>query len=97
MDLDRPGILVLNEPFFPGWRAHDGARELPILRANVLFRALALSPGTHHLSLEFAPPAWRIGWWISLGTAALVFGLGILSLRKRRRSEAFVPSANTGG
>ena len=97
VDLDRPGILVLNEPFFPGWRAHDGARELPILRANVLFRALALSPGTHHLSLEFAPPAWRIGWWISLGTAALVFGLGILSLRKRRGSEAFVPSANTGG
>jgi hypothetical protein len=54
-----------------------------VLRANVLFRALALTPGAHHLALEFAPPAWRIGWWISLGTAALVLGLGVLSLLRR--------------
>lgn len=80
--LDRPGILVLNEPFFPGWRAQDGGRDLALLRANVLFRALALTPGTHHLALEFAPLAWRLGRWISLGAAALTFALGMLSLRR---------------
>jgi hypothetical protein len=73
--LDRPGILVLNEPFFPGWQARDGAHAVPLLRANVLFRALALEPGDHHLTLEFAPVAWRIGWWISVVAVALTLAL----------------------
>jgi hypothetical protein len=81
--LERPGILVLNEPFFPGWRASDGAHPVPILRANVLFRALVLGPGEHHITLEFAPPAWRAGWWISLGAAAvtLIFAAAPIVVR----------------
>ena len=84
--LDRPGILVLNEPFFPGWRALDGAREIPVLRANVLFRALVLTPGEHHLALEFAPAPWRVGGWISGGAMLVTLGLGIMALGRARRS-----------
>lgn len=83
--LERPGILVLNEPFFPGWRASDGGDVIPVLRANVLFRALALTAGEHHLALEFAPLAWRIGWWISLGAATLTLALAVVSQCRRRR------------
>jgi hypothetical protein len=76
VELERPGILILNEPFFPGWRALDGDAELPVLRANVLFRALALGVGDHRIALEFSPVAWRLGWWISVAAAVVTAGLG---------------------
>ncbi len=75
--LDHPGILVLNEPFFPGWHAHVDGRDTPVLRANVLFRALALEPGAHHVQLEFSPASWRVGWWISVAAIAIVVALAV--------------------
>ncbi len=75
--LDHPGILVLNEPFFPGWQAHVDGRKAPVLRANVLFRALALEPGAHHVELEFSPASWRVGWWISVAAIAIVIALAV--------------------
>jgi hypothetical protein len=80
--VDRPAILVLNEPFFHGWRAWDGRVEIPVLRANVLFRALALGPGRHEILLEFDPRSWRIGWWISLAALGLVGGLLVVPRRR---------------
>jgi hypothetical protein len=79
--LDEPGILVFNEPFFPGWRARADGHEIPVLRANVLFRALVLAAGGHHVELEFAPLAWRIGWWISLASTAALGVLGLIAWR----------------
>ncbi len=77
VDAAHPGILVLNEPYFPGWRAFDGATEIPVLRANVLFRALALPAGAHRIRLEFSPWPWRVGWWVSVVTL-LALGVGLL-------------------
>jgi hypothetical protein len=85
--LAAPGILVLNEPFFPGWRAWDGGTEIPIVRANVLFRALVLPPGEHALTLEFAPRAWTIGRGISLAALAVVLGLLLPWQRLTRRDR----------
>ena len=80
--MERPGILVLNEPFFPGWRARDGDIELRVLRANVLFRALALAPGTHRVVLEFSPTSWILGWWVSAVTVGVTFGLLVLGFAR---------------
>ena len=43
--LSRPGHLILADTYYPGWIAtSDGARA-PILRANAMFRAVALAAG----------------------------------------------------
>jgi hypothetical protein len=81
--LDHPGILVLNEPFFPGWRARDGAVAMPVLRANGLFRALALTPGQHEIELEFSPAAWHVGWWVSAAALAVTLVLVLATLARR--------------
>jgi hypothetical protein len=90
VQLAQPGILVLNEPFFPGWQARDGGREVPLLRANVLFRALVLGPGEHRIELEFAPISWRIGRWITVAAALTTLALAGLALGRavtaRRRA-----------
>ena len=46
-DLTGPGYVVLVDRFDPNWHARIDSRELPVLRANQLFRALHAEPGQH--------------------------------------------------
>lgn len=61
VEVDSPdgGWLVLNDIWHPWWFAQlnpgsDGL-ELEVLRANVLFRAVAVEPGRHRIRFEFRP------------------------------------------
>ncbi|MDQ1300470.1 MAG: hypothetical protein QG637_388, partial [Chloroflexota bacterium] len=49
----------------------DGAAA-PILRANLMFRAVALAPGTHEIIFSYEPVAWRTGAAISLAALAVL-------------------------
>jgi hypothetical protein len=49
------GWLVLNDVWHPWWFARVDGVEAPILRANVLFRAVAVPEGRHQVRFEFQP------------------------------------------
>lgn len=51
----RGGILVLNDVYHPWWRASIDGTPVSIMRANGIFRAVALPPGNHEIIFEFAP------------------------------------------
>ena len=51
----RPGFLVLHENAYPGWTATVDGEEQPILKANVLFQAIAIEPGDHEVRFVFNP------------------------------------------
>lgn len=55
------GWLVLNDPWHPWWSVTVDGRDAPLLRANVLFRAVALNAGKHTVRFTFRPfaAAWR--------------------------------------
>jgi len=74
--LERPGYLVILDGFDSGWRATVGGAEAPVLRANVLFRAVALAAGRHVVEWRYRPGGALWGGLISLVwlTGALVFG-----------------------
>lgn len=55
--MHRDGHLVLGERFHPYWRATLDGRPVPILRANRLFRAVAVPAGRHQVVFLFDP--WR--------------------------------------
>jgi hypothetical protein len=55
------GILVLNDVWHPWWRATIDGADTEVMRANAIFRAVAVPPGKHTVRFMFAPlrGAWR--------------------------------------
>jgi hypothetical protein len=85
------GFLVLTDAYYPGWRAYVDGDEVPILRADYLFRAVAIGPGDHAISFIFAPPSIEkgaelsaIGLLIAVGATLLGFMMPLLSRLGRR-------------
>jgi hypothetical protein len=78
---DRPGTLVVTDSWAPGWHAKVDGREVPISRADYLFRGVPVSAGTHRVEFEYRPLSWRIGWIVSL--LSLVALVGVLAWRRR--------------
>jgi hypothetical protein len=54
-DSTQGGYVVLNDPWHLWWTASLDGIEAPLLKANVLFRAVAVPPGRHRVTVTFAP------------------------------------------
>lgn len=61
VDAQSDSLLVLNDVWHPWWRATIDGTGTEILRANVIFRAVAVPPGKHTVRFTFEPlrGAWR--------------------------------------
>jgi hypothetical protein len=57
VDAAHAGFVVLNDVWHPWWTVDVDGEDAPILRANVLFRAVHVPPGRHVLTFEFEPIA----------------------------------------
>ena len=90
IDTDASGrrLLVLSDTWFPGWRAAIDGTPVPIARANVAFRAVAVPPGRHRVVFDYAPASFRIGAAISGAALLLIVGWTVLAERRRRSVEA---------
>lgn len=55
------GWLVLNDVWHPWWRAEVDAEPTPMLRANVLFRAVQVPSGRHVVRFAFHPLDGALG------------------------------------
>jgi hypothetical protein len=74
LEADAPenGYVVLADTFYPGWSADVDGRPAAIYRANLSIRAIPVGAGHHRIRLRYAPPGWRAGFAISLGSIALL-------------------------
>ena len=79
LDVDAPsaGVLVLSEVFYPGWRAWVNDREVEVLRANYLFRAVEISAGAQRVRLLFDPLSFKVGAGLFLVTAVALVGWSV--------------------
>ncbi|MEO8082353.1 MAG: oligosaccharide flippase family protein [Ardenticatenales bacterium] len=83
----RPGMmLVVNEGWFPGWRAFvtpagavaDGAGavkavEVKVYRADGMLRAIPIPPGRSSIELRYFPMSLKLGLYISFIGLVLLF------------------------
>jgi len=85
--------LVLADAFYPGWEAlirtdqgqPDAEPEkATILRANYLFRAVALPPGDHTVEFRYRPRSLQWGALISAVTLLLMLGTLLWATHRSR-------------
>jgi hypothetical protein len=74
VDVSDPGYLVILDAYHPGWRAYVDGAPAEILRANVLFRAVAVPGGRHRVRFLYRPatalPAALVSACAAVGVAA---------------------------
>jgi uncharacterized membrane protein YfhO len=74
---------VLVDAYDPGWKATVDGTGFPILRANTVFRAVAMEPGAHRVEQRYRPASVKIGMLIS--STAFVLGIAALLMRRSPR------------
>lgn len=84
---DRPGILVLSESSYPGWRVSVNREARPCLWLNVLFQGVEISPGRNEIVFEFRPQRFFTFTSVSLLSLCLVWSVFFSPLLFRRRSR----------
>lgn len=79
------GWVVLLDAYDPAWRARLDGRDVPLLRANVGFRAVAIGAGPHRIELDYRPASVVAGLSVSAAALLLVLGLGAWLLSRAPR------------
>jgi hypothetical protein len=80
-DFSRPGYVVFNDSYAPGWHAWVDGKPESIYRADGLFMAVPLSQGgRHQVDFRYEPNSFRLGVFISLLSLGL---LGFLCVAGR--------------
>jgi len=82
-------LLFLSEAYYPvGWKAFLDGKEIPIYRANYLFRAVVVPAGQHKLEMKFQPKGFYLGKNLSLAANIIVLGgLGFFGFDYWRRKK----------
>ena len=84
--LDRPAVVVFNEQHDAGWTAAIDGAPAPLVRANLLMRAVKVDRGTHTVVLSYTPPGLRAAAVVSLASLCVVGACALAPRLRRRRS-----------
>ncbi len=79
-----PGLLVLGDNYYPGWKAEVDGRPVAIERVDYLFRGVPIGAGEHEVEFRYEPLSWRIGWIVSLIALVALGATIVVGLRRRR-------------
>jgi hypothetical protein len=82
IDTKGSGYLFLADSWYPGWTANVDGVETQIYKADVVFRAVWVQPGSHMVDFIYQPKSFYIGLGITIIT--LVFLAFIFLFSKHR-------------
>ncbi|MBL8018095.1 MAG: YfhO family protein [Leptospirales bacterium] len=79
-------FLVLNDKYFPGWECRVDGQLTTIYPANIMFRAIRLSPGKHEVEFVYKPWNFYVSFIVSLVGYAILIAFLVVG-RKRLKKE----------
>ena len=85
VSLAADGWVVLADTYYPGWVATVDGQPVPLLAANVAFRAVAVPAGTHTVVFDYRPRSVAVGGAVTAVALVGWAGLGLLALAARGR------------
>jgi hypothetical protein len=85
-DGDRPALIAVSRPFFPGYRALIDRRHLAVFSERNLIPLIDVPPGTHGRLTLYYRPDWLIyGSALAITSAAVWFIAVFFAIRSRRK------------
>jgi uncharacterized membrane protein YfhO len=82
INLKQNGIMALSIPYSKGWTAYVDGTKTKLLMGNVMYMALPLESGTHHIVLKYTTPYLKLGGIITLISSVLLISI-VITRRKR--------------
>lgn len=76
--LESPGIVVLADVYYPGWKLTVDGKPAVVHRVNRLMRGAPVGKGKHRLEYTYDPMSFRAGLWISGAGLAVLAVLALL-------------------
>ncbi|MEN3039655.1 MAG: YfhO family protein, partial [Candidatus Kryptonium sp.] len=73
-------LLFLSETWYPNWKCYIDGKEVPVYKANYVFRAVVVPPGTHEIVFIYEDKEFELGSRISLFINILILGALLVSL-----------------
>ena len=81
-NLTRPGVVVLGDNWYPGWKAKVDGQPVDVERVDYVLRGTVAGRGHHRIEYSYQPASWRIGWIISLLSLLALAGAVVLERRR---------------
>jgi hypothetical protein len=82
--LQHPGVLVLSDTYYPGWKVSVDGRKQKIYIADLCLRGVPLDKGDHIVEFHYKPFSFLLGMWISLSTCIVIGIFGFFVFVKRK-------------
>lgn len=76
-----PGMVILTDTFYPGWRAKLDGNTVAIVEADGVFRGVAVPAGRHVIEMQYRPASVIGGGLLSL-LAALTAAAAFVRIRR---------------
>jgi hypothetical protein len=61
VECDGPCLMVVAQPWAPGWRATVDGEEVPLVRTNIAGLGVVAPSGRHQVEFSYHPWSWRSG------------------------------------
>lgn len=79
-------FLLLNDTYYPGWKAYIDGEKVEIYRANFFLRGIKVPAGKHSILFVYDPISFKIGSVISaIGILIIIIYILITHLRLTRK------------
>ena len=85
---DKENFLVVADAWHPFWKATVGDNNLPVIKANEIFKGIKLPPGENTLTLYFDTSPYFPGVYVSI-VAWIIFIMGLFSTLKYKRDKPY--------
>ena len=96
VDADGPGIVVVSQSSYPGWKASVDGEHVPLLEAFGAIQAIPVEAGQHDVTLNFQSAAFRTGTRVSAAALVVLSALLVAPALSRHRRRSLRDNRRTG-